>query len=72
MRSLLLALALSVAQSAAERATQPTFLGQGDGTLTILSVPEKVPLEFYTIRCVSAGPVTTFSVTRSGKEANPP
>jgi GWxTD domain-containing protein len=73
MRFLPLALVLSVAQSLPERVTQPTFLGQGDGNLTILSVPEKVPLEFYTIRCVSAEPSgATFSVLRSGKDANPP
>ena len=73
MRFLPLAVVLSVAQSAPERATRPTFLGQGDGNLTILRVPENVPLEFYTIRCVSAGPeAATFSVMRSGKEANPP
>jgi GWxTD domain-containing protein len=73
MRLLPLALVLSAFQSAPERATQPTFLGQGDGTLTILSAPENVPLEFYTIRCVSAGSgAATFSVMRSGREANPP
>ena len=73
MRYLPLALVLWFPQSDLERATQPTFQGDGKGTLTILSVPENVPLEFYTIRCVSAGPdAAKFSVLRSGKEANPP
>src|SRR3989304_2439286 len=57
----------------AERVTRPTFQGQGNGTLTVLSVPENVPLEFYTVRCETAGgEAATFSVTRSGKEASPP
>jgi len=74
MRFLPLVLALLSAQAEiAERVTRPTFQGQGDGTLTILSVPENVPLEFYTVRCESAGgEAATCSVTRSGKEASPP
>ena len=73
MRFLVLALALWVPQPEAERVTHPTFQGQGNGTLTVLSVPESIPLEFYTIQCVGADPDgATFSVARSGKEASPP
>ena len=74
MRFLPLVLSLLSAQAEiAERATRPTFQGQGDGTLTVLSVPEKAPLEFYTVRCESAdGKAATFSVSRSGKNAAPP
>ena len=74
MRFLPFVLALLSAQAEiAERVTRPTFQGQGDGTLTVVSVPENVPLEFYTVRCESAGgEAATFSVTRSGDEATPP
>src|SRR3972149_4072648 len=74
MRFLPLVLPLLPAQAEiAERVTRPTFQGQGNGTLTVLSVPENVPLEFYTVRCESAGgEAATFSVTRSGDEATPP
>ena len=74
MRFLPFVLALLSAQAEiAERVTRPTFQGQGDGILTVVSVPENVPLEFYTVRCESAGgTAATFSVTRSGKEASPP
>ena len=72
MKYLVLAFVLWVAQTDAERATHPTFQGEGNGTLTVLSVPENIPLEFYTIQCVSADPERAiFSVTQSGKDANP-
>lgn len=72
MSFLAVALVVWAAQSTPPRATQPTFQGEGDGTLTVVSVPENVPLEFYTIRCESADPpAPTFSVTRSGEAASP-
>ena len=74
MSFLLLAFALVAARpEVTERATQPVFRGLGDGTLTIMDVPENVPLEFYTVQCVSAdSDAASFSVKRSGEDAVPP
>lgn len=55
------------------RTSDPILEGRGNGVLTVLEVPEKVPLEFYLVQCVrpmSGG--CTFSVQRSGREATPP
>jgi GWxTD domain-containing protein len=74
MSFLLLAFALVVTRpEVTDRATHPTFQGVGNGTLTVLAVPEDVQLEFYTVHCVSADPGTaSFSVSRSGENARPP
>ena len=73
MSFLLLAFALVTAWlEVTERATQPVFRGLGDGTLTIMNVPENVPLEFYTVQCVSTdSDPASFSVKRSGEDAVP-
>jgi GWxTD domain-containing protein len=74
MSFLLLAFALVAARpEVTERATQPVLQGLGNGTLTIMDVPENVPLEFYTVQCVSAdSDAVSFSVKRSGEDAVPP
>ncbi len=74
MSSLLLVLALVAARpEVTERATRPVLQGLGDGTLTIVDVPENVPLEFYTVQCVSAdSDAISFSVKRSGEDGVPP
>jgi GWxTD domain-containing protein len=74
MKVFVLALSLwTLGPEVAERTTRPTFRGLGTGTLTLLSVPENVPLEFYTVRCTGAAAgAGIFSVKRSGKDAEPP
>ncbi len=71
---LLLVFALVAARpEVTERATRPVLQGLGDGTLTIMAVPENVPLEFYTVQCISAeSDQVSFSVKRSGEDAVPP
>ena len=71
---LLLVFALVAARpEVTERATRPVLQGLGDGTLTIMAVPENVPLGFYTVQCISAeSDQVSFSVKRSGEDAVPP
>jgi GWxTD domain-containing protein len=55
-----------------ERATAPSFRGEGDGKLVVLEVPENVPLEFFVVQCARAeegGAV--FEVFRAGEPASP-
>lgn len=55
-----------------ERATSPSFRGEGDGKLVVLEVPENVPLEFFVVQCARAeegGAV--FEVFRSGEPGRP-
>ncbi|MFQ5789310.1 MAG: GWxTD domain-containing protein, partial [Acidobacteriota bacterium] len=74
MRILLIVLGLVASESeVTEHVTQPSFTGRGSGRLTLLRVPEDVPLEFYTVRCTRSMPGGgAFSVTRSGEDAVPP
>ena len=74
MSFLLLVFSLAAAgPEVTDRATRPVLQGLGDGTLTIMDVPENVPLEFYTVQCVSAdAEQASFSVKRSGEDAAPP
>ncbi|HSF15951.1 MAG TPA: GWxTD domain-containing protein [Vicinamibacteria bacterium] len=55
-----------------ERATRPTFRGEGDGRLILLEIPEKVSLEFFVVQCARAGDDgAVFEVYRSGEPARP-
>jgi GWxTD domain-containing protein len=60
----------SLVAPAAERATVPVFQGKGAGALTLLSLPEKVSLDFYLVQCIQAAPDGgTFLVSRSEGKA---
>jgi GWxTD domain-containing protein len=60
----------SLVAPAAERATVPVFQGKGTGALTLLSLPEKVSLDFYLVQCIQAAPDGgTFLVSRSEGKA---
>ena len=55
-----------------ERATAPSFRGEGDGKLIVLEVPENVPLEFFVVQCARAGEGgAVFEVFRTGEPASP-
>jgi GWxTD domain-containing protein len=70
MRPLPLLFALALQSSPGERATEPTFRGQGGGTLTVIDVPEKAGLDFFVVECVAVlGDRCTFAVFRSGEKA---
>ncbi len=68
----LLLLASTLAGLQVDRATAPSFRGQGDGKLVVLDVPENVSLDFFVVQCArveDAGAV--FEVYRSGEPASP-
>jgi GWxTD domain-containing protein len=71
MSALLLASAFAMFQ--ADRATAPSFRGEGDGAIVLLEVPEDVPLEFFFVQCARAGEpggdAGVFEVYRSGERA---
>lgn len=73
MRFCLLTLVLAAfLQPDDTRATRPSFNGRGNGSLKVIAVPEKVPLDFYVVQFIRFSPNGgTFSVTRSGKQAEP-
>jgi len=55
-----------------DRATAPSFRGEGDGNLVILEVPENVSLDFFVVQCAHAEDAeTVFEVYRSGEPASP-
>ncbi len=63
-------LVLSFAAPPVERATAPSFRGEGDGKLVVLEVPENVSLDFFVVQCADADE-TLFEVYRSGQRAVP-
>jgi GWxTD domain-containing protein len=70
MRLLLPLFALVLQSSPAERATEPTFRGQGGGKLVVLEVPEKASLDFFVVRCAEVeAEGCIFEVFRSGEDA---
>jgi GWxTD domain-containing protein len=68
---LLIATALTAPQ--ADRATAPSFRGQGDGRIVLLEVPENVSLEFFVVQCARAEEPegAVFEVYRSGERGSP-
>jgi GWxTD domain-containing protein len=67
---LCLLLALVLQSTPAGRATEPTFRGQGGGTLVVLEVPENAALDFFVVRCARVEDEScTFDVFRSGEDA---
>src|SRR5262245_48945245 len=67
---LLIASALTALQ--ADRATAPTFRGEGDGGIVLLEVPENVSLEFFVVQCARADEGgAVFDVYRSGERGRP-
>jgi GWxTD domain-containing protein len=66
----LLLLLGTLASLQGERATAPSFRGEGDGKLVVLEVPENVPLEFFVVQCTRAEEEgAVFEVIRSGEPA---
>ncbi len=70
---LLIASALTALQAPPQdRATTPSFRGEGDGEIVLLEVPENVSLEFFVVQCAGADPAgAVFEVYRSGERASP-
>jgi GWxTD domain-containing protein len=63
---------IALQSSPDERATAPSFRGQGDGKLVLLEVPENVSLEFFVVQCARADDTgDVFEVFRSGTRASP-
>jgi GWxTD domain-containing protein len=55
-----------------DRATAPSFRGEGDGRIVLLEVPENVSLEFFVVQCARAGEEgAVFEVYRSGERGRP-
>src|SRR5262245_41254269 len=55
-----------------DRATAPSFRGEGDGKIVLLEVPENVSLEFFVVQCARVGDDgAVFEGYRSGEKARP-
>jgi GWxTD domain-containing protein len=68
----LLLIASTLAALQVERATAPSFRGDGDGKLVVLEVPENVSLAFFIVQCARAEDAeAVFAVYRSGEPASP-
>jgi len=68
----LLLIAWTLAGLQVERATAPSFRGEGDGKLLVLEVPENVSLDFFVVQCARAEDEgAVFEVYRSGEPASP-
>ena len=53
-----------------DRATEPSFRGEGDGRIVLLEVPENVSLEFFVVQCARADESGgVFEVYRAGERA---